>query len=89
MAHDREKAFRDFWRMMKAIAVLGVVLAALALWFMSMFAPLRIPTVIATVAGVFFSMLLGCGLFAVAFFSSKSGHDSELADSTKRHHRGE
>ena len=89
MAHDREKAFRDFWRMMKVIAVLGVVLAVFALWCLSLFAPLRIPTVIATVAGVFFSMLLGCGLFAAAFFSSKSGHDDDVTESTRGRHRGE
>ena len=89
MAHDREKAFRDFRRMMKAIAALGVALAVLALWCLSLFAPLRLPTVIATVAGVFFSMLLGCGLFAAAFFSSKSGHDSDVADSTRGRDRGE
>jgi hypothetical protein len=31
--------------------------------------------VVATIAGVFFSVLLGCGLFAAAFYSDKSGHD--------------
>jgi len=39
--------------------------------------------VIATVVGVFFSVLLGCGLFAAAFFSDKSGHDQNVTDATK------
>jgi hypothetical protein len=39
--------------------------------------------VIATVLGVFVSVLLGCGLFALAFFSDKSGHDDEVNDSTR------
>ena len=39
--------------------------------------------VIATIGGVFFSVLLGCGLFAAAFFSDKSGHDQSISDATK------
>jgi hypothetical protein len=38
--------------------------------------------VIATVVGVFFSVILGCGLFAAAFFSDKSGHDQSVSDAT-------
>jgi len=30
---------------------------------------------IAMAAGVFFTMLLGCGLMALLFYSNKSGHD--------------
>ena len=40
--------------------------------------------VIATVLGVFFSVLLGCGLFAAAFFSNKSGLDQQISDATRR-----
>jgi hypothetical protein len=40
-------------------------------------------TVIATTLGVFFSVLLGCGLFAAAFFSSKSGYDEKVTDVTR------
>jgi hypothetical protein len=32
---------------------------------------------------VFFSVLLGCGLFAAAFFSSKSGYDQNVTDITR------
>jgi hypothetical protein len=38
--------------------------------------------VIATVVGVFFSVILGCGLFAAAFFSDKSGHDQSVSEAT-------
>jgi hypothetical protein len=38
--------------------------------------------IIATTLGVFFSVLLGCGLFAAAFFSDKSGHDQSVSDAT-------
>ena len=37
---------------------------------------------IATVVGLFLSTLLGAGLFSLAFFSDKSGHDSDAARST-------
>jgi hypothetical protein len=40
--------------------------------------------VVATILGVFLSMVLGCGLFALAFFSDKSGHDDVVTDATKR-----
>jgi hypothetical protein len=39
--------------------------------------------VIATTLGVFFSVVLGCGLFAAAFFSDKSGVDQSISDATK------
>jgi hypothetical protein len=44
---------------------------------------LDVSTIVATTLGVFFSVLLGCGLFAVAFFSSKSGYDQNVTDVTR------
>ncbi len=66
------------------IAIAGVIVTTLALWYLSLYEPLRLHMVIATVAGVFFSMLLGCGLFAAAFYSEKSGHDQNVTDATRR-----
>jgi hypothetical protein len=47
--------------------------------------------VVATTLGVFFSVVLGCGLFAAAFFSDKSGIDQQVSDATlkerERKHR--
>src|SRR3546814_4987473 len=57
-----------------------------ALWYMSLFGPLTLHTEIATTLGVFISMLLGCGLFAAAFFSSKSGYDQNVTDATRGDH---
>jgi hypothetical protein len=54
-----------------------------ALTYISMMGDLSVHIVIATILGVFFSVLLGCGLFALAFFSDKSGHDDSVNDSTK------
>jgi type VI protein secretion system component VasK len=81
---DRARAMAEFRRMMIWIALAAVVMVAGALWYLSLYEPLRLHMVIATVAGVFFSVLLGCGLFAAAFFSDKSGHDREVSDATRR-----
>lgn len=65
------------------IVVAGVIVTILALWYLSLYEPLRLHMVIATIAGVFFSTLLGCGLFAAAFYSEKSGHDQDVTDATR------
>lgn len=83
MPTRREQARRDFKRMLLAIfAISGVVLAAV-LWWMSTQGELRLHMVLATVAGVFASMLLGAGLMALAFYSSKSGKDDDVTDATR------
>ena len=82
MASRRQGALKDFKRMMAWIAVAGVAMVGLALWYLSLFGPLNIHMVVATTLGVFLSTLLGCGLFAAAFFSDKSGHDQASADAT-------
>ena len=81
---DRARAMAEFRRMMIWIALAAVLMVAGALWYLSRYEPLRLHMVIATVAGVFFSVLLGCGLFAAAFFSDKSGHDQDVTDATRR-----
>jgi hypothetical protein len=40
--------------------------------------------VLATIAGVFLSVVIGCGLFAAAFFSDQSGHDRDVTDATRQ-----
>ena len=80
---DKERAAAEFRRMIFWITVAGVVVTILALLYLSLYGPLRLHMVIATVAGVFFSMLLGCGLFAAAFYSEKSGHDQNVTDATR------
>ena len=84
MAQDRSRALAEFKRMMVWIALAGVVMVVGALYYISLHEPLRLHLVIATVLGVFFSVLLGAGLFAAAFFSDKSGHDQNVTDATRR-----
>ena len=83
MSSDRQQAVAEFKRIMKWIAVIAVLMVAGALTYLYLTSSLDTSTVIATTFGVFFSVLLGCGLFAAAFFSSKSGYDQDVTDVTK------
>jgi uncharacterized membrane protein len=79
----RSSAADEFRRMVKWIAVVAVLMVIGALAYLDMMGDLSFHAVIATVLGVFLSVLLGCGLFALAFFSNKSGHDENVNDATK------
>jgi hypothetical protein len=81
---SRERAAIEFKRKMVWITLGGAVLAAAAIWYLSLFGPLRIHMVLATIAGVFLSVVVGCGLFAAAFFSDQSGHDRDVTDATRQ-----
>lgn len=83
MAPQSGSAFSEFRRMIRWISIAAVLMVAGALWYLSLYTPLYPSIVIATVGGVFISVLLGCGLFAAAFFSNKSGHDSDVTDATR------
>jgi hypothetical protein len=83
MTSDRQQAVSEFKRIMIWIAIIAVLMVAGALTYLYLSSSLDTNTVIATTLGVFFSVLLGCGLFAAAFFSSKSGYDQSVTDSTK------
>jgi hypothetical protein len=86
MATERQAAIAEFKRIMMWIAVIAVLMVAGALTYLYLFSTLDANTVIATTLGVFFSVLLGCGLFAAAFFSNKSGYDQSVTDVTKSEH---
>ena len=83
MPTERQAALAEFKRIMKWIALIAVLMVAGALTYLYLASSLDVNTVIATTLGVFFSVLLGCGLFAAAFFSSKSGYDEKVTDVTK------
>src|SRR3546814_20631338 len=70
-------------RAMKWILALAVLTVAGALVFLSAMGELTTHMVVATVLGVFVSMLLGCGLFALAFFSAQSGHDDDRSEARR------
>ncbi len=83
MASQRQEAVAEFKRIMKWIAAIAVLMVAGALIYLHLTSSLDTNTVIATTLGVFFSVLLGCGLFAAAFFCDKSGYDRGVDDVTK------
>jgi hypothetical protein len=83
MAENRVTAMAEFRRVMIVIIVIAVLFVIGALTYLGMTGELYVNMVIATIAGVFFSVLLGCGLFAAAFFSDKSGHDQDVTDASK------
>jgi hypothetical protein len=66
------------------LAVLMVILMVTAVWAVSVWnatgdAVMSVHGWIALGLGTFFSLLIGCGLMALMFFSSRSGHD-DVAD---------
>jgi hypothetical protein len=88
MGADRQSAIAEFKRIMLVIGVIAVLMVVGALTYLYFYSTLDGSTVIAVTFGVFFSVLLGCGLFAAAFFSDKSGYDQKVDDASKseRHH---
>ena len=83
MTSNREQAAAEFRRMIKWILLIAVAMVGLALLYLQLTGSLTVNMVIATILGVFFSVLLGCGLFAASFFSDKSGHDQSIEDATR------
>ena len=83
MLTDRGQAKAEFIRIIKWILLAAVLMVGAALIYLRAMGDLTLHTVVATILGVFFSVLLGCGLFAAAFFSDKSGIDQDVADATR------
>jgi len=83
MTSSRLQAVAEFKRIMIWIAAIAVLMVIGALTYLYLFSTLDAITVIAVTLGVFLSVLLGCGLFAAAFFSDKSGYDQDVTDVTK------
>ena len=84
MDDRRSTAKAQFVRMIAWIAGVGVLMVIAAIGYLAATGDLALHMVIATVGGVFISVLLGCGLIAASFFSDKSGHDQSVSDATRR-----
>jgi hypothetical protein len=87
MTSNRAQAKAEFIRIMKWILLAAVLMVVAALTYLHAYGDLTLHLVVATILGVFFSVLLGCGLFAAAFFSDKSGLDQDVADATRQDSR--
>ena len=78
MTRGKQQASAEFWRTMRWVALAAVLMVVAALSYLAATGELFLHMVIATVAGVFVSTVLGCGLFALAFFSDKKRHDDDV-----------
>lgn len=84
MPKSKSQVRTEFRRMVKWIAFAGVLMVIGSLLYLRAMGALTTHSIIATILGVFVSVLLGCGLFALAFYSDKSGHDADVSDSTTK-----
>lgn len=86
---EGEAALAEFKRSMRWIVIVAALMVVGALSYLQAFGTLTPTTIIATAGGVFFSVVLGSGLFALAFFSDKSGVDQQVTDAAQpgRDHR--
>ena len=76
---------RRFARIMKWLALLSVVVAAIAVLLVAIgedSVPAHV--LIATALGVGLTVLLGTGLMSLTFLSSSSGHDDRAAPSINK-----
>jgi ABC-type nickel/cobalt efflux system permease component RcnA len=61
------------------IAVAGLIVAALAVLVLAATGPVTFHLALAVMLGTFFTFMLGGGLFALSFYSARSGFDREAA----------
>jgi len=74
------QAWARYRSLMKWMAVAALVAVLLALIYLkSSVGPVPLPMLIATIAGVGFSVLLGTALMGLVFLSNASGHDDEAS----------
>lgn len=85
---DCARARSEFWRMMRWIVAIALVAVAAAIAYLGATGKLTANLVIATSIGVFFTVVIGCGLFAISFLSSKSGQDEAVSEATKSEREG-
>ena len=71
-------AWERYKRMMRWMVLLAAATAGLSLlWLKQSGAPLPLHLVVATIAGVGLTVLVGTGLMGLIFLSHRSGHDED------------
>ena len=71
-------AWERYKRMMRWMVLLAAVTAGLSLLYLKASgAPLPLHLVVATIAGVGLTVLVGTGLMGLIFLSHRSGHDED------------
>lgn len=71
-------AWERYKKVMRWMVLLAAVTVALSLLYLEQSgAPMPLHLVVATIAGVGLTVLVGTGLMGLVFLSSRSGHDEE------------
>ncbi|MDB5697506.1 MAG: hypothetical protein JWN69_310 [Alphaproteobacteria bacterium] len=79
-AERSARAWSHYRSLMKWMAVAALVAVLLALVYLkAAVGPVPLPMLIATIAGVGFSVLLGTALMGLVFLSNNSGHDEDAS----------
>jgi len=72
---QRNVLMRHFWRIFRLLALLSVVVAAIAVLFVTQGERTPIHVIIATALGAGLTVLLGTALMTLVFLSAESGYD--------------
>lgn len=83
MTRETKAVLLELWRRGRWIVAMGAVLAVLSVVYLAITGELFFHMVVATLGGVFLTVVLGSGLMAASFFSDKSGHDAKVTDATR------
>src|SRR5438128_682901 len=87
-AERSAQAWNRYKKLMSWMVIVAIVAVLLALIYLKSFGdPVPLPMILATVAGVGVSVLLGTALMGLVYFSNNSGHDEEVGkgDRDERH----
>jgi hypothetical protein len=68
-----------------AIALIGACLGSIYVWEKMGQMELGVHGWVALIAGAFGTIVLGCGLMALSFYSSRSGHDEDAWTDPEKH----
>jgi RsiW-degrading membrane proteinase PrsW (M82 family) len=71
----RNAVMRRFWRIFRLLALLSVVVAAIAVLFVTQGERTPIHVIVATALGAGLTVLLGTALMTLVFLSAESGYD--------------
>jgi hypothetical protein len=84
--HDRAALTAALMRRLIWIAIAGLVAAGVAVIALAATGPITFHLAAAVVLGTFFTFALGGGLFALSFYSARSGFDTEAAQPDDEDH---
>lgn len=77
----RHSVVRRFWRILKLLVLLSIVIAAIAVLLVARDDPtVHFHMLIATALGIGLTVLLGTGLMTLVFLSASSGHDEAASN---------